>query len=277
MSKNLSLTLKNLAFFASKKSSIIILSILAVFVVVQTASAQTTYPVVTRGMKATEKATMRAEKLSTRLESLRTRGLGEVDRRIESLNKLISRISEMKRLTTEQKTTFTTDIQGQVTNLTTLRAKIEAGTDAETLRTDVKSVRDSYRIYALYMPKIRILAAVDVLNTAYLKLSELAAKLDTRIQAAKTAGNDTATLEATLAIMKTELESAKVNFEAAGTVVLPLTPDGYPDNKTQLQDAQAKIKAAHEDMKSAREAARAIIQGLKSLNKTPSATSTPTL
>lgn len=255
---------------------IIIFSIILVFVVVQGADAQRiASPSADRGQA--QKAANQQARLTSRLESLRERALREIDRRLASLNKLSTRIDSLKRLSTGQKSSFKAGIQGQIDSLTSLRGTIETQTDAATLRSDVKSIRDSYRIYALYMPKIGTLVVIDVMNTTYNKLSELATKLDTRIQEAKAEGNDTTVLETALTDMKSDLESAKTNFTEAEQLVLPLEPEGFPGNKTQLQEARTKMQAARADFRSARENARTIIQGLKGFNKQPTATATPTL
>lgn len=201
------------------------------------------------------------------MERLKAKAEKEINRRIESLSKLISRIGEMKKLTTAQKTALTSQVQAEITSLTNLLAKIKADTDLATLRADIKSIVDSYRIYALFMPKIQILGAADkVLNTAD-QMSSQAARLEAKINEKQTAGQNVTDLQTLLVDMKTKIIDAETQAQSAIDIVTPLTPAGYPDNKSSLQSARAMINTAHKNLKTAHQDARQIIVGLMKLGK----------
>lgn len=231
---------------------------------------------------ASAKLTQAAEKLaqtqSGRLEKLRTRTTMEIDRRLKSLFGLTERINNIKRLTAEQKSSLTSSIQEQIASLTSLKTKIQADSDLETLKADAKSIIDSYRIYLLYLPKIHILTVADVeLNYAD-KLTELSGKLETRLQEEKTAGKDISQLESLLTQIQNKITEGKSKAQSAFDAVLNLKPEDYPGNKTNLEAARTSLQSAKQNLQEARRLASQIIAGVKGLKKgvTPIVTSVVT-
>lgn len=209
----------------------------------------------------------------TRLTNLKTRADREINRRINSLTQLQTRIKLIKRLTDTQKSTLTSQIQAEITSLTGLKTKIDADTDAIVLKSDVQSIVQSYRVYLLYIPQVHIFGAADsVLNLAT-SMSTLAGKLQFRINAAQTAGNNVSNLITYLTDMQAKITDAQIQANAAITLVTPLTPDGYPGNKPQLLSALKDLQTARLDLVAARQDGQKIIQGLHLLTVPKSATS----
>jgi hypothetical protein len=174
-----------------------------------------------------EKVTQRVEQ---NIERLKTRSYQEIDRRITALNGLLTKIEAMKKIVEEQKTILKTQINEQITALQTLRAKIEADTDLTTLKADKKSIVDSYRIFALFMPKINILAHADRILTVADEMLTLTS--DTNAQS--------------------KINSAKTEAQKAIDTVTPLTPSDYPGNKSSLQAARQNLVNALNYLKEAR-------------------------
>ena len=239
--------------------------------------AQSTSPAATgAGQK---NAATQAERTS----SLKKRAGQEIDRRTKSLNDLVKRINSVKKLTGDQKSSFSSQIQTEINNLDALlRTKINGDTDFETLKADVKSIVDSYRVYLLFMPKIHILAASDVLLETADKFSALADKLKTRLDQAQSAGKDVSALQTALVDMRAKIQDAKTQAQNAAAAVTPLTAEGYPGNKATLQSARAMLETARKDLKAARVDVTIIRTGLnslvrKKLTSSPTATSTPKL
>ncbi len=208
------------------------------------------------------------ERTDTRMDNLKNRANQEITRRIASLQKLLTRISEIKKITDSQKASFTSQVQTEINNLTTLQAKIQADTDTATLKTDVQSIVQSYRVYALFMPKIEILGAADRILTTSDQVTAEVTKLQTKIDEAKAKGKDVTTLQALLTDLQAKVTDAKLQAQNAITTVTPLTPDGYPGNKTSLESARTMIKTGHQDLLTAREDAKKIIKELLSFLKT---------
>ncbi|PIP74660.1 MAG: hypothetical protein CO135_01305 [Candidatus Levybacteria bacterium CG_4_9_14_3_um_filter_35_16] len=217
------------------------------------------------------KITQAQERVAT---TLKKRAEKELDRRIRSLNGLITKINSFKKLGNSQKSTLVAQIQTEVTNLTALKAKIEADTDNLTLKTDVQSITKGFRIYAFFVPKIHVLATADTLDNVSDKMESLLGKLETRIAEAKVKGLNTASLDIILTDLKAKIADARIQAQAAKDLVIPLTPDGYPGNKTVLQSARAKLVVGHKNLQLAKKDIQKIIKDLRVLNKESSASTT---
>ncbi len=202
---------------------------------------------------------------------IRTRAVTEIDRRIESLNKLEARVSTMSRVSDASKASIKTTIDAQIKVLSDLKVKIQADTDDATLKADIASITKAYRIYMLVIPQGAVLAAADRISTTADLMTTFGAKLDTRIIEAKTAGKDVTVLENASIAMKAKIADAKVQATAAINLTSNLRPDNGDQatvdaNKKAMTDARAKIKLATEDLKAARKDAETIVKGLKSFN-----------
>ncbi|MGE5042361.1 MAG: hypothetical protein ACM3IJ_05680 [Candidatus Levyibacteriota bacterium] len=200
--------------------------------------------------------------LALKEQNLRNRADTEIQRRLTALNELLTRVNNLKHVSATNKTTYTTAIQTEVTNLTALKTKIDADTDAATLKTDVKSIVDSYRIFALFMPQIRLLSASDSITDITDNLTALTGKLQTRITTAQSAGQNVASLQTLLTDMQTKIADAKTQATTIATDVAPLTPAGYPGNKTTLEAARKTLQSAFQDLKTAGQDAKQIITAL---------------
>jgi hypothetical protein len=195
-------------------------------------------------------------------ETLQQRALSEIQKRITSLTELLTKINTLKHLTPTQKEKFTTSIQSEITSLNTLSSKIRSDTDTATLKTDVRSIVSSYRVYAVYIPQIRLLVGANSVLETTTKLSSLSARLSERIDTAQTNGTDTASLKILLTDMNSKIADANSQATTIVTNITPLTPDDYPNNKIILQNAKTNLQTAIQDIKAALLDARQILQGL---------------
>lgn len=202
---------------------------------------------------------------TNRIQNLKTRADTEINRRLAALNLLTTKVNLLKKLSADQKTSFNTDIQNNITDLTALKVKIAADTDPITLQTDVKSIIGDYRIFALYIPKIHLLAGADAVTDMTTNLSILAIKLQTKITTDQQAGKDTTTAQAALIDMQAKITAALTQAQNVTATVIPLAPTGYPGNSSSLKSSQVILKAARSDLQTARQDAQQIIKALKSL------------
>lgn len=196
-------------------------------------------------------ATKAAARQDAVISRLKTRADNEITRRVNALTKLMNRINEIKRLTTDQKASLTSQVQDQINALNTLKTKIDADTDIAILRTDVSAIVKSYRIFALFIPKTYIIVHADRLLDIVDNLTAIQAKLQAR------GGSPSL-----LADMTTKLTDAKTQATNAINAVLPLTPDGYPGNKTTLQSARSMLVTARQDIQAAHKDEQQIRQEL---------------
>lgn len=262
------------------KNSIIKTAILATTISMlfaQSAFAQTSTASGTTGSTADKLAQRQAaaqQRIENKETNLKTRADNETDRRISALNNLITKINSFKRLTADQKTNFASQIQTEITNLTNLKAKIDADTDVATLQADVKSIVTEYRVFAFYIPQIRLLETADRLLALTDQMSTYSANLQVRINQAQQNGQDVTSLNTAMTELQSKLTDAKTQGTNVITTISTLTPAGYPTNKTTLQSAKNSLLTAKNDLVTARQNARTIINGLKTV-KTTAPTVTP--
>lgn len=209
-------------------------------------------------------------KLQARIATAKTHADQEIQRRITMLTDLNTRVQEMNRLSVDQKAGVATSISTEISDLTTLRGRIDSDTDITTLKTDIKSIATSYRVFLLVIPQGRIQVAADKITAAATTLTALAGKLQTRIVTAQAAGTDTTTLSASLSDMNATLSDANVQASAAASEVANLTPDNGDATQKQtndqaIKDARAKIQIALKDVQTARQDAGTIVKGLKGI------------
>jgi molybdopterin converting factor small subunit len=215
-----------------------------------------------------EKRAQSGEKSVQTLDEARARAIKEIDQRIEAMNKLAARIAAMTRVSDAAKASIKATVDAQIASLTSLKTTIQSATDAIVLKEQAQTITKAYRIYMLVMPQLQIAAAADKIKATGELLTTMAGKLETRIAEVKAGGTDVAALETALADMKTQISEANANADAALALIANLKPDNGDQavmdaNKKALTDARTKIKAAHDDLKTARKDVQTIVKGLK--------------
>lgn len=248
-----------------KTSLVVIATALSLFVFSTTFASIS----VGAGLRAsTTASSTRAIKLDAKLNQAKARGDNEIDRRIEALNKISTRIGEVKNISAGDKSALSAEIQTQVSALTALKSKLDADESTTTIKADIQSITKSYRIYALVLPQISIMAAADRINTVADLITGVSTKVQVRVNAAQTAGKDVTTLQTALADILAKATDAKVQSQAATSLVATLLPDNgdagvAASNKAALVSARAKIKAGTADLEAARKDIKKIIEALK--------------
>ena len=216
-----------------------------------------------------------AVKLDT---AAKTKADAQIDARVKVLNVLLARVNQMQKVTAQEKVTLDASIQASISEMTALKAKIDADTDNTILKADIQSITKGYRIYLLVLPQGRITAAADRIITIVGLMGDLSTKLQSRITAAQAAGQDVTSLNASLTDMNAKTADANAQAQAAILEVANLQPDGgnqsvFQSNLTALKDAHVKIRAAIADLKTARQDAGSIVRALTAMKIKTSATS----
>jgi len=228
------------------------------------AFAQTVTPAPTEGAKAANQA--------ARLANLHTLADNAISVRLTALNTASTRISGLVKLSTDQKNQYTGEITTDVNALSSLKTKADGDTDLATLRTDYRSIFTTYRIYAEFLPQLHLLVASDTMGATTDKLSDLATKLQSRIQSAGNPSN----LTSLLADMQAKIADAKTQYNAVESQVTSLTPQSYDTNPAgttaTLKTARSEIQTGVSDLKAAFADAKQIVQALQT---TVTATPTP--
>lgn len=227
------------------------------------ASAQT--------VTTTPKSAQRAANQAARLAKLHTEADSAIADRIASLNSASTRVNGLVKLSSDQKTQYQGEITADVNALTSLKTKADADTDIPTLRSDYRSIFTTYRIYAEFLPQLHLLVATDTMGVTDDKLSDLAVKLQSRIQA----DNNPSNLASLLSDMQTQVSNAKNLYGTVQSQITPLTPQSYDSNPTQttatIKNARSEIKEGATDLKTAFSDAKQIVQALKA-SKSPTPT-----
>ena len=230
------------------------------FALADTASTTATAPVPVAKTAAITRAEARADQ--------------ELDRRTTNLNDLLAKVADIKNLSAADKTSISTAITNQVVGLAQLKTKIDADTDAATVKTDVQSITGSYRIYALVLPQVRVIVAADRVVTIASEMQLVSAKLESRISAAQSAGADMSAAANTFADFNAKVADAGTQAQAAVTEIATLVPDQgdktkMASNTAALKDARAKVVAAQKDLVAARKDAATIVAAVKGTPTTP--------
>ncbi len=221
-------------------------------------------------------------KLQTRIDTAKDRANKEIDRRIDALNTLTSRVGELKRLTADEKTNISAALSNQITLLTNLKTKIAADTDITTLKADIKSITQSYRIFLVVLPQGRIAAAADEINTTADLFATLSAKIQAKITDAQNAGKDVSSLNTLLTEATAKVADSKIQADASVAHTANLKPDNGDQavmkaNNDAFKMARSDLKIAHEDLVTARQDVQKIIVQLRQWNVGANATTTTTV
>jgi len=208
--------------------------------------------------------------IQARISKGKDRADQEIQRRIDSLNDLNTRIQAMVRLTGQQKSTMASEIGTQISTLNDLKVKIDADTDIDTLKADIKSITDAYRIFMLIIPQGRITVAADRITDVASDLNAFSTKLSARISAAESAGKDVTSIKTTLNDMNAKITDANTQSSAAVGLIGNLTPDNGDQtkaaaNNAALKSAHADIKTSVQDLVTAKQDAHTIVKALVAL------------
>jgi hypothetical protein len=201
------------------------------------------------------------------------KGDAMIQARIDSLNDLLTRVGQMTKVSASEQASLDTTINANLSDMTNLQAKINSDTSKAILKTDVQSITKSYRVYALILPQIRILAAADRISDTVDILTSVQTKLQVGITQAQTSGKDVTAIESTNADMTAKLADASAKGQAAVTLVTPLQPDQgsasvAASNKTALGSARTDIKTSISDLVTALQDAKTMQSSLISLGVT---------
>lgn len=203
------------------------------------------------------------------LTRLNTNCANVISERVTSLTNANSRLMGLVKLAQNYKTQFSSEVSTDLTGLQTLQTQcttdFNAGNVAN-LRTDYRNVFSQFRVYAVFLPQLWDLIASDTMGVTATKLSDLATKLQTRIQAAGNPSN----LTTLLADMQAKIADANTQYANVETQVAPLTPSSYNTDPagttTILKNARGEIKTGATDLQAAWLDAKQIVQILKTMH-----------
>lgn len=185
---------------------------------------------------------------TSRIDDQKVRAHNEVNRRITILNQLIQRIQDMQIVSDSQKNQLVQQVNIEIGNLNMLGTKLTSDTDSGTIEQDKKGVVTSYSIFALFIPKINIIALADKIVFTSNVLKDHGDKIQIRITMAKAKGINVDSIQAMEGEYMAKLQHAAEQVQQAVNIVNTLTPSGYPANKSSLFSARDLLTVARKDL-----------------------------
>ncbi len=196
-------------------------------------------------------------------EVLRARCHEAIAKRLTALETASRRLAEAKHVTDEHESTLAGIIDDTSARLTALDAEIAADTDAEALKSHCKSIFEDHRVFALVLPRTRLVVAADTAVAGADRLDQIADRVEQAIDKAEANGQDVTQARADLEAMRAKVDSARETASGVPDSILDLTPADWNTDHEVLTDAREDLRSARGDLKDARELARGIVSGLK--------------
>ncbi len=157
--------------------------------------------------------------------------------RISTLNALKTRIDSDKRLTADEKTSLTSDVQTTITGLNSLKTTIDADTDLAKAKADTKLIVTNYYVYAFLEPKLRMLITLNNLQTTSSNISSLLPQVQDLVTKVGGQGKDVSGLNTILVDISSQLSS--VNATIASDISLL---NGVTASSSNAKDILAQVK-----------------------------------
>jgi hypothetical protein len=191
-----------------------------------------------------------------KITNLQTKGTAEIQRRINNLNTSLTGLAASTKLSAGDKTALTAEVQAELTGLIALKSKLASDTTLAECVTDVQNIFNDYRVYALLLPKIRMITVTDRFTAVEAELTTLQPLLQTAIDTQNAAGKSTTAMQATLDDLHTKTAAAGALTSIVDAPLIALQPTDYDSNhavletyRTSLGTALADIQAASSDAK----------------------------
>jgi DNA repair exonuclease SbcCD ATPase subunit len=206
-----------------------------------------------------------AAQQATRLTTLKTKGDAEITRRQGNLNTALNKIASLTSLSAGDKSALTTEVQNEISGLTTLKSKLDNETALDAARTDVQSIITDYRVYVLVLPVARLVEAIDQLTNVEAKLTTLQAKIQGAADKDQSAGKDVTSIQKNITDLQAQINTAQNATTGLTAKLLALKPADYNADHTVLMQYRTSVGSAETALKAARDDAKQAIDGLNAL------------
>ena len=197
------------------------------------------------------------------IEDIRTRCLAAIDVRLPALAAARAALSANEHVTDEHQRVLTNDIEETAARLRVLADLIKADTDPAALKDHCRSIFEDNRVFALVLPRMRLVVGADSATDAGARLHDVAARLADAITRAENAGGDVRQAKLDLDMMKAHIASGVASAGSVPGAVLGLTPADWNADHDVLTPARQSLRSARADLKVARDLAFKIRNELK--------------
>lgn len=201
----------------------------------------------------------------TRLQTIISRGDQEIDRRMQALTTTTQAIEATRKLSNADKQALSAEVTSATKGLTALKSTLDGATTLTSARTAVQSITADYRVYALLLPKVRLVKVADGQLGLVAKFDALSAQLLQRFAELKAEGKDTSGLEATLSNMNTKVTEAKAAAVSAQAKLMLLQPTDYNSDHMVLSEYREQLRTSRELLRGARQDVKTIVDSIKAL------------
>jgi hypothetical protein len=189
------------------------------------------------------------------LTALRTRCLAAIDVRLPALSAARSAVTANQHVTDAHESGLTEDLDATTARLHTLAEAVKTDSDLSALRNDCRSIFEDNRVFALVLPRIRLVLGADTAAVAADRLDDVAGKLDAAIGKAEAAGRNMTQARADLAALRSDVASGRSSAATVPGAVLGLTPADWNADHGVLDPARQSLRSARSELKAARDLA----------------------
>lgn len=216
----------------------------------------------TKTSATTKTATQTADQ-AQRLQNIQAKGSQEIDRRLVTLTGLSTKIAAASRLSAGDKTTLTSEVTTEQTDLAALKTKLNAETTVDTARIDAQTIINGYRVYALIVPKIYLVKTADDQQILEAKIASIIPTLQASITTAKNDSKDVTALQTQLDTASSKQQAASAISSSIETKTITLQPTDYNSDHTILSGDRAQLTSARVDLTTVVASLKAVRDGLK--------------
>lgn len=213
----------------------------------------------------TSASTTTSSATQAKLQTVITVGNGEITRRLTTLNNLTTGITASQFLTASDKSSLSSEISTEASDLTGLKTKLDAETTVVAATTDDLNVITEYRVYVLVVPKVNVIIAADRQQATEAALTTTANNFKNAIATAASAGKNVTTLQSELTDLNAQVAAAQSISSSMEAGVINLQPSDYNTDHAILVGDYNKLVTAQNDNETAITDANAMLTGLQGL------------
>lgn len=172
---------------------------------------------------------------------------------LSALDTKVQTLQDKKHIGEDEAEAIKNDVSTNKNGLNTLKSKLDAESDAQAARQDIKNIYEQFRIYAVALPRDEHRLHLDVEKTLNDKLTDMKTKIETRIDKAPADKKDQ--LNSLYSDYKAQLTAAAPLFEASKGIFPSMTPASFNTNRSayegQLNTLKSDEKTIHDDLQKA--------------------------
>jgi hypothetical protein len=202
---------------------------------------------------------------SQALSSLQHSAASEINRRLNMLSGATTLLSNATKLPEKVITNVKDEVKTQDQVLVGYNKKIMAETDFPKAQKEVQKVEDEYPSYALASEKGYLLGTADFQESLEAKLTVLASKFDTRLQAANNVGKDITSAQITLNDMNSHVNTAQGFTKDVAKEVPPIKLSDYEAHRSVLDSYYKELVAANNEEHKAFDDAKNLVVAVENL------------